>query len=87
MPDCNSDLTLQILNLVVSFLSPLVIALAYLLRRITKSRCCKNFVEIDIQKSPIDEPGGDGKDEENNSRSKDRIILFNSKFKTKDERE
>lgn len=87
MTECNSDLTLQILNIIVSFLSPLVLALAYLLRRITKSRCCKNSIEIDIQRSPIDEPREVGKDEEDNSGSKDRIILFNSKIKTKDERE
>lgn len=47
----NIQLYLQIINVILSFLSPIVFSTAYLIRKINKSRCCKSSVVVDFDKS------------------------------------
>lgn len=47
----NINTTLQIVNIILTALSPVVIAIAYCIRRIHKSKCCNSSVEMETVKS------------------------------------
>lgn len=42
----NVQLYLQILNIILSFLSPFIFASAYLIRKISKSQCFRTTIEF-----------------------------------------
>ena len=46
----NTSNALQIVNIVLTALSPIILALAYCTRRITKSKCCSRIIELDISR-------------------------------------
>ena len=50
MEDNKINLYLQIINIILTFLSPLVFSAAYLIRKVHKSRCCKSSVTFDNEK-------------------------------------
>lgn len=47
-----SDLstTLQVVNIVLTALSPIIISIAYCLKRVTRSKCCNRLIELEIRK-------------------------------------
>lgn len=46
----NINIALQIVNIILTALSPVVIAFAYCIRRVHKSRCCNSVVEMETAK-------------------------------------
>ena len=44
----NLTITLQIVNIVLTALSPIIISTAYCIRRISKSKCFNRVIEVDL---------------------------------------
>ena len=43
-------ITLQIINIILTALAPVILSFAYCVRHISKSRCCNRAFELDIRK-------------------------------------